>query len=335
MLGFTKTKFGILIATAIFFALLLFTELSPIGDFLTKDGITRDDVAKYRIHILSTPELNKVNSKDTSLNITAELNQLGNSNYFRASGGDDFFAYFKLGNKWDFDKLEPHQLKQQYNQLKPIYSLKYLDGTLFLQKLDQNFRAIELRDSKIDNPKITVFNNNKSAILTWVNDNTQVISLLKDITSSPLEYLNFQGYVEDLVLDKFGKRVYAITLEDKSSNNASISYVEASNSSVEPAKLDTVLSNVSKVGYSSLANTICILDKTRLRILNAQTGASKNILYLKNLFSNSDKIKDGTKLNFKVLDKVPAAFLEDHLIDLRDGFIVDILPGLSEKVFTQ
>lgn len=326
MFGFTKTKLGIVIASAIFLALILLGELSPIGSFFPKNDITKEGIEKYQIQVLELPSLKRVASQKTSLNGVLALRQLGITNYFRVNDDYKNFSYFKLSKDWDFERLETLELQHLSKRLPPYYSLSMIEGTLTLLRLDQPFRSIGLSQDSVKSPKIIVFNNHQSAIMSWLNGKEAVLGLLKDISKSTLEYPEFKNPVARIIIDKYGTRAYATTFGDKESKAGKICYIDVQSDSKEAIELDTTISRESEVAYSAKANTICILDDSRLRILNANNGKVVKIIYLED---KKDALNERTTF-FEILDNVPAAFLNQKLLDLRDGSVVDILPGFSK-----
>ena len=338
----TRAKAGIILATLFFLGLILFGELAPLGDFLPVNGITREGVEKYRIHVLSTPGLDKVLSKETSLNVTARIDGFkADKNLFRLDGGYDFFAYSRLNAEWDFEDAEPKPGAKgiHYSVVKKAKGEK--DGKSknewVLKKNDIEVGTIDGASSESFDaekpPSVTPLFNGKFLLLTSGDEPVRTKSVIKDPDDPALTPLHFGGEVENIYTDREGAKIFAKVKESEgtgintSTFSYALRYVDL-DSQIEPKSFDIPLTKAAKVCYNAKANAIAVLDPEKLRILDAGSGRPREIIYPEKLFKKKRK---ELPLDMVSLTGVPALLLNDTLIDLRDGSIVDSLPGFTAK----
>lgn len=330
----TRAKAGIVFATLFFLALILFGEIAPLGDFMPTNGITRTGVDKYRIHILSTPGLDKVLSKETDLNVTAKVeNFRSDSRLCRLNGGYDFYSYRKLTPEWEFVEEEPEQnwaplqysLTTNEEKKELLLSKNNLEGKVISGNstaLLEKAKSLSVIPLKVDK-YLLIFEGEKPMESAY---------FIRDPEKPELEEVNFKTPVEELYFDKEGSRVFARTRDNEGTGiNTStypyrISAIDLEEKPLALKALNLPLSKEATVSYNAKADALSILDPEKLRIVEASSGQVRKILYIDKLL----KEKEPTT-NMVSISGVPALFLNDKLIDLRDGSIVDSLPGFSRK----
>lgn len=329
MHGFVKTKVGVVIATIIFLALIIFGELTSFGDLFPQNEITKVGVPKYRIHILKIPKLEKVASKSTDLNSSVILKQLGKSRVFRAWGGKEFFDYFLLNKDWAFEKPGETALENLFKEKSttPHYSVGLDEKKVTLKENDKDLYELDFKEVR-STKEITVstFNDDSSLLLNFKNN--EKLAYLKDLRSPKVSYLNFSEQVTDTYFDENDSRIYAkIKEKDRTGVNASalgykLLFIDILDKKKSVHELNCALQKDSRVFYNATAKVIGILDKEKFRILNRDNGNVIEINYMKEMFPQ--KLKHEPTI--VSLTKVPAAIINNLLIDLRDGSLVEKLP---------
>lgn len=341
MRGFVKTRIGVAVLAVLFLILLLTSELSPLNDLLAKNEITASGVAKYRIHILATPGLEKLENKLSNMNSTVILEQLPASNYFRADGGHGFHDYFLLTDKWDFKNLEPTTKNNKQKpananieqnspevpdlpeDLSPDYRLELEEDAVFLMKNDQSYFQLPL-DKSLVGP-VSLFNKRNSAAINPAESGTTKIYLIPDLGKPEFKTIDCKQQIVDTAIDPFGSRIYVlikkIESKDDNSTRRSILMVDLK----EPERINSTATPVSfhsKIFFNQAAEALLILDQEKLRIIDATTGSVRSIYNFKKEEHLSEK-------DIVVLPGVPGALIKEDLIDLRSADKIDTLIGFS------
>ncbi|MCA9803699.1 MAG: hypothetical protein KC777_17125 [Cyanobacteria bacterium HKST-UBA02] len=314
MQGFVKTRVGIAIAGILFLLLVFVMELSPLQDLFGGDAITRSGVAKFRIHILSTPVLDKLENKLTSLNSTVDIEQLSGSDYFYVDGGHGHHAYFKLTAGHDFERAgKMAGSSNEHVELPPDMPVDIRlgdeDGKPVLLKNDSPL--LELPESS-KNGKFAVFNKEKSALVASESS----IHLIADLDKPSLKTIDCRDKIVDLSVDREGARIFVLVKKADNAGKKSeqgrrtlkVIDLESNPDKIEDLKIP--VSFHSRIFYNHASLALLILDKEKIRILDAQDGSVR-------LIRNFTKEPPLEEQDVVVLSGVPAAILKEAVVDLR------------------
>lgn len=315
MKGFVKTRVGIAIAGVLFLLLVLVMELSPLQDLLGGDAITRSGVPKFRIHILSTPVLDKLENKLTTLNSAVDIEQLSGSDYFFVDGGHGHHAYFRLTAGHDFERAGKmaggsNEHVELPEDMPVDVRLGDEDGKPVL--LEKDSPLIDLpAESKAG--RLAVFNKGKSALLAGESS----IHLIADLDKPSLETIDCRDKIVDLAVDREGSRLFVLVKKaddaGKKSEQGRRTLKVIDLESPDPDKLEDLkipVSFHSRIFYNHAALALLILDEEKIRILDAQDGSVR-------LIRNFSKEPPLEEKDVVVLSGVPAAILKEAIIDLR------------------
>lgn len=314
MEGFVKTRVGIAIAGFLFLLLVVAMELSPLQDLLGGDAITRSGVPKFRIHILSTPILDKLENKLTTLNSSVDIEQLSGSDYFYVDGGHGHHAYFKLTPGHDFERAgkmagDSKDRVELPPEMPVDVRLGDIEGKTVLLKNDS--LLVDL-PADCTTGKLAVFNKNKSALLASESS----IHLIADLDKPSLETIDCRDKIVDLAVDREGTRIFVLVKKaddaDKKSEQGrrtlKVIDMETKPDSIEDLKIP--VSFHSRIFYNHASLALLILDREKIRILDARDGSVR-------LIRNFSKEPPLEEKDVVVLSGVPAAILKEAILDLR------------------
>jgi hypothetical protein len=353
----TKTRVT-MAAVAMFFAgIILFGEMSLIAELIPSNGLTRTDVGKYRVDIFETPSLQRVANKMSTLNCTANLEQLGWSKNFRASDEHDHYAYFKLKEETDFEKVEPQKsgiLPGESSDTPSHFSLQKRDGKIFVLKNDVEIGALTgIASGDMENwdfikcPPL-IFNYGKSAVIYRTGKTTLAapgcayIEDLNKPVATPVT--NFQD-LETGAADRFGKQFFALshdTIPQTAPQEMKLVGANFDGRTPVVATFPTSVVQKTALFHCAPAATLALIDTDKIRIVDARNGEAIAVHFHRDLFSpfklaaqNRNAEQRGEKTEsaqealkyprFDILPGVPAALFGGKLIDMRNGNIVDTL----------
>ncbi len=333
--NFSKTRAYAAIAALFFLSIILLAEFSPLADLLAGNEITRSGVQKYRIHILAPPELTKVASKLTTVNQTVKLDKLAGTNSFRLDGGQGYYSYCKLDSNWEFGEIASQKDRDAVVE-GAFYSLvQESNNKPAIHLNDRRLRALEI-SAPDGSARLFVLNGNRSGLVTTGAGKSFKIYYIADIKKSPARRIDFKDQVRAIYYDENAARFYARTVsaDNKDSTAINTSVYPQRLKYIDPARsweiksLDIPIQDDAQVAYISNGEALCVLDREKLRVFGADDGRVREIIYLKDHFKAGEN--DGRD-SLVALPMVPAVLLNDVLVDVRDGSIVDTLPGFTEK----
>lgn len=333
--NFSKTRAYAAIAALFFLSIILLAEFSPLADLLAGNEITRSGVQKYRIHILAPPELTKVASKLTTVNQTVKLDKLAGTNCFRLDGGQGYYSYCKLDSNWEFGEIASQKERDAVVE-GAFYSLaQESKNKPAIHLNDRHLRTLEI-SAPDGSARLFVLNGNRSGLVTTGAGKSFKIYYIADLKKSPARRIDFEDQVRAIYYDENAARFYARTVsadnEDSTAINTSVypqrlRYIDPARS-WEIKSLDIPIQDDAQVAYLSKGEALCVLDREKLRVFGADNGQVREIIYLKDHFKTAKKNRRDSLV---ALPMVPAVLLNDVLVDVRDGSIVDTLPGFTEK----
>lgn len=77
------------------------------------DGLTRSDVPRQTVHVVKIPGMKILVEKNTVLNVSASMEQLPDTLFFRASDIRLHEGFYKLGPGWNFEKIDRSALPER------------------------------------------------------------------------------------------------------------------------------------------------------------------------------------------------------------------------------
>ena len=336
--SFSKTRVYAVIAALFFLSIILLAEFSPLTGLLSGNEITRSGVEKYRVHIMAPPELTKVASKLTTVNQTVKLDRLAGTSIFRLDGGQGYYSYRKLNSQFELEELASQKDRDTIIE-GAFYSLgadsKNSNNKPAILLNDRRLRSLDLSDSE-NSARLYVLNGNRSGLVTTGSGKSFKVFYIADLKKSAPKRIDFKDEIRAIYYDENATRVYAKTssARDDSSTAINTSVYNQSLKYIDPAQsweiksLDIPVQQDAQVAYLSKGEALCVLDREKLRVFGADDGQVREIIYLKDHF----KTRKGDKEDSLVaLPMVPAVLLNDILIDVRDGSIVDTLPGFTDE----
>lgn len=360
----TRGRMSLAVIAVFFMFLVVAGEVLQFTDLLGVNGITRGDVPKYRLHVLNIPMLEKVLIKPTTINVTAEMDQLGTSDVFRAHDDNSHHAYFRMNQNYDFENIEPLSTGAfpLSPDAPPHYGFDFQKGKTVIERNDKYFTELtfpngggdpELRESSI-------INYGRSAV-TYVKRNITDTCIYIERLASPTAKI-VAGVTSVLAAtgDPYGQQFFALTAPPKGKPSDPLMYLVGVNfDKLQPdgnyrkVTFDVpIKTSDTRLHHSSLSRSLTIIDADELRIIDASDGKLRAHYRLVEKTGNSGSPQDKHKneqvdqngkhesaLNtvpkFTIIPGVPAAIFGSKLIDLRSGEVVDTLDGYGKNsVFT-
>jgi hypothetical protein len=332
----SRTRLTIAAAALFFIALILIPALSPLGELLPSNGLTRTDVGKFRVDIFETPSLKRIANRMTTLNSTVVLEQLGWSSMFRAYDEHNHHAYFEL-TKSDFVQFqvgENGSLPKVTEKTISHFSTSQKDGKVFVLKNDRELAqvtGITNGASEQWNSAPLIFNYGRSAILYRYSEESQgspAVAYIADLNRpSAVLVPEFQS-LETVSADRFGKQLFGLSRDTVHDTALTQRKLVGANFDYKPPAVATFETGVlmeTELFHCGPAAALALVDAEKLRIISARNGEPRAVYYFKEIFDQTQ-----SKPDFEILPGVPAAILGDRLIDMRSGKIVDRLRNFSK-----
>ena len=364
----TKTRVTIAIVALFFIALILVPALTPLGELLPSNGLTRTDVGKFRVDVLETPSLKRIENRTTTLNSSVAMEQLGWSTMFRAYDEHNHHAYFKL-TKTDFEKIqisEDGSLPQTSEKTVSHYSFQKHDGKIFVLKNDQQIAELTgIAPGDIDNWNLTaypplIFNYGKSAVLYRTGKTTKespAVAYIENLDKPAAVLVPEFQYLESANADRFGKQFFALSNDTISDTALTQRKLIGANFDYKPpavAAFETGVLMETKLFHCAPAAALALVDAEKFRVISARNGQPFSVNYFRDVLdakqmqelSKNQNPNVGNEGNqpgasngsdnqlrqpqFEILPGVPAAIFGDKLVDMRTGKIVDTLRNFSK-----
>ena len=353
----SRTRLTIAAVALFFVALILVPALTPLGELLPSNGLTRTDVGKFRVDVFELPSLKRVENRMTTLNSSVVLEQLGWSTMFRAHDEHDHHAYFEL-KQTDFVPFkigENGSLPRTSEKTLSHFSFIRNDGAIFVFKNDTKLIKVagiasgDLQNWNLDECPPLIFNYGKSAALYNVNSKgAPAVAYIADLNKpSAILVPEFQS-LEKVAADRFGKQLFALSGDTMHDTALTQRKLVGANFDYKPPAVATFETGVlmeTELFHCGPAAALALVDAEKLRVISARNGQPIAVYYFKEIFSEQ-QLKDmtNTGLNagdpagknrlsyprFEILPGVPAAICGDKLIDMRTGKIVDTLRNFSK-----
>ncbi len=312
----TRTRLSIAIAALLFLALVLIGEFTPLGDLIPANGITRTDVAKYRTHVLSTPALEKIENKISTLNVTATLEQLGNSNVFRAHDEHGHCAYFRLNNQFDFEEIKtqakgelpaPDANTPSYYAVKPsnngvaILKNDAEIAAISKQEIDQAFAQAASGDNDQGDKRLEfdsndcqtfIINYGKSAVVYSKGKNGPSCFFIADLSQPKVAAVPQLRNIVRASADRYGKQFFVLTdPSGGSQSSTTLKLIGVNFDSQKPgiAKFDIPASMDTRLFHCAPAGSLALVDKEKLSVIDSSKGRSLAVHYFRDLIASASQ----------------------------------------------
>lgn len=366
----TRGRMSLAVIAVFFMFLVVAGEFLQLTDLLGVNGITRGDVAKYRLHVLNVPTLEKVLIKPTSVNVTAVMDQLGTSDVFRAHDDNDHHRYFRINQNYEFETVEPLSTGAfpLSPDAPPFYDFEFQRGKTIIERNDKYFNELTFPNGGGDPNarQACIINYGRSAVNFVKRNITDTCIFIERLANPSAKIIPGLTSILEATGDPYGKQFFALTAPPKSKpSDPLMSLVGVNFDSKEPdgnfrkVTFDVPIeTSDTRLHHSSLSTSLTIVDADRLRIIDASSGKLRAQYQLvdkkegstgrqnkpesvtdeKNRKDNKSGQKDSaldTIPRFTIIPGVPAAIFGNKLIDLRSGEVVDTLDGYGRNsVFT-
>lgn len=304
------------IALTAFFIILVgigeFTDWLPLGRIWKSRQ--QNAIQDCRVNILTTPDLQKIGKKMTTIDRYANVEQVGKSPFFRVQ---------TLGKKTAFYKLtEPDYQFVQVTDLVTMQPFTLVDfivekGKLRISVNDKLATSLTLDWDKStkENTLIQRTNSETAAFIVKIDDKNDSVAYLADFSKPKLELVKGLSEIQYCAGDKAGAN---LILVDKKGNIFRVD-IEKNLARVKPVCVYN--DQIDDIEYSARAEAILILDRSQLKltILDAKTGVKRGVL----------PIDKGDTVN--VISGTEGGLVDNELIDLVTGRVVEELPGFCKK----
>lgn len=337
----TKTRVSIALVALFFIALILVPALTPLGELLPSNGLTRTDVGKFRVDVFETPSLKRIENRTTTLNSCVVMEQLGWSTMFRAHDEHDHHGYFDL-TKTDFAKLQigkDGSLPRTSDETVSHYGFQKRDGKIFVLKNDEEIAEVSgIASGDIENWNLSecpplIFNYGKSALLYHTGKTTKeapAVAYIEDL-NKPAAVLvpEFQD-LESANADRFGKQFFALSHDTVRDTALTQRKLIGANFDYKPpavAAFETGVLMETTLFHCGPAAALALVDAEKFRVISARNGNPLSVNYFRDVFGEKQLEQPP---HFEVLPGVPGALCGDKLIDMRSGKIVDTLRNFSK-----
>lgn len=308
------------IALTAFFIILVgigeFTDWLPLGRLWKQSQM--HTVQDCRVNLLTTPDLQKIGKKITTIDRYADFKQVGKSAFFRVE---------TLGKKWTFYKLsEPDFQFEPVSDLNLMRPFSYVEfnvdkGKLRIYVNDKLVSSLSLGSEKYTNENALI-KRTSSELGTFVvrlQDKADSVGYLADLNKPKIEWLKGLSNLLFSASDKAGKSLIVV---DKKGN---FTRADIEKNVVKVKPICIYRDEFDDIKYSAKAEALILIDRlhSQLTILDANTGVKRGSL----------PIAKGEQVN--VISGTEGAILDNKLIDLVTAVIVEELPGFcKESIFT-
>jgi len=316
------------------YLLLLLFLLTPASALAQREairllnGITRTDVPKMTVSTYRLPSLEKIEDLPTCINVSAELEQLG-ERYFEAFDTNGNEAYFVLDREYKFQPVDKKTVtsfmdahKAQY--VKQLIGRPVNDKEIDIyenQKLISRFNSPSKHHIPADGSTFYFFNDGKSVGFY----DQEHLYVVKDIHHPTIATYKSPGMCFGVFGDPTCKHFYTEQMEDGGNNRIfSFCRFDPFNAAMQPRFAVLSGKEVYNVGQclyvKDLDRIVCPLNSGNLDIFDGTSG--KGILSTK-LFSDDR----GTARALLKVGGKSVGLIGNKLVDISDGRILGELPG--------
>ncbi|MCW5822665.1 MAG: hypothetical protein KIT34_07655 [Cyanobacteria bacterium TGS_CYA1] len=304
------------IALTAFFIILVgigeFTDWLPLGRVWKSKQ--QNAVQDCRVNILTTPDLQKVDKKITTIDRYANVEQVGKSAFFRVETLGKKTAFYKLTEP-DYQFVQVADLVSM--QPFALIEFKIEKGKLKISVNDKLATSLPLDwdKSTVENTLIQRTNSETAAFIVKMDDKSDSVAYLADLNKPRLELVKGLSDLQFCAGDNAGANLIAV---DKKGNVFRVE-IEKNLARVKPVCIYN--DQIDDIKYSAKAEALLILDRTQLKltVLDARTGIKRGILS----FEKGDIVN--------VISGTEGGLVDNELIDLVTGQVVEELPGFCKK----
>lgn len=304
------------IALTAFFIILVgigeFTDWLPLGRIWKQNR--QNVVQDCRVNVLTTPDLQKIEKKITSIDRYAYISQIGKSAFFRVEELDKKATFVKLTEP-DFKFVAVTDL----STMRPFAFVDYKieKGKLRILVNDKLANSLDLGSDKFTDQNILIkrTNSEKGTFIVRLQDKSDSVIYLADVNKPKLDFVKGLSNIEFCASDTAGVGLIVV---DRKGN---FSRVDIEKDVPTSRLICTYNSQIDDIKYSAKAEALLILDRAHLKltILDAKTGVQRGILSM----SKGDAVD--------VISGTEGGILDNDLIDLVTAQVVEELPGFCKK----
>ncbi len=308
------------IALTAFFIILVgigeFTDWLPLGRLWKQSQV--HTVQDCRVNLLTTPDLQKIGKKITSIDRYADFKQVSKSAFFRVGTLAKKWTFYKLSNP-DY-QFEP---VSDLNMMRPFAFVEYSvdKGKLRINVNDKLVSSLSLGSEKYtsENAQIQRTSSELGTFVVRLQDKADSVGYLADLNKPKIEWMKGLSNLTFSASDKAGQSLIVV---DKKGN---FLRVDIEKNAVKVRPICTYKVEFDDIKYSAKAEALILIDRahSQLTILDARTGVKRGSL----------PIAKGEQVS--VISGTEGAILDNKLIDLVTCVIVEELPGFCKKsIFT-
>ncbi len=338
----SRGRLGIAVAAVIFLLIVIVGELTPLGQLL--NPLTE----KLRIHVLSTPNLDKLKTQQTVLDVSDRVQQIPNSNVLRVDNRTGQHHYFVINDKWDLREIAPNasgDMPPEGVTAVPYITFQEASDHVDLLKFDvvtgplTGFTVGARTDFDFEKNPPLIINYGNSAVL-YRRGKTHVpipdLAYVPDFNQKVAIVVPEISDIEKVAADRFGKQFFAIT-SDADTDELRLVGVNFDAPKPLVVTFDTPVNKDTQLFHCGPAATLVLIDQEKLRIVSARDGKAIATHYHKDFLHNLNGKNSPFKSweeelpPFQIVPGVPAAIFADKLIDLRDGELADTLYDFGPK----
>lgn len=304
------------IALTAFFIILVgigeFTDWLPLGRIWKQSQ--QNTVQDCRVNILSTPDLQKIDKKLTSIDRYALVKQVQKSPFYRVETLDKKATYYKLTEP-DFQFVAISDL----NTMKPFAMVDFgvEKGKLRIYVNDKLVNSLVLGSEKQSEERTRILRTSSDVgtFIVRMQDQADSVIYLADLNKPKLDFVKGLSDIQFCASDQAGS---SLILLDKKGNFLRVD-IEKNAPHVKP--ICTFIEQLDDIKYSAKAEAILIVDRSHLQliILDAKTGVKRGVL----------PMAKGASIS--VISGTDGGLIDNELVDLVTGEKVEELPGFCKK----
>lgn len=337
----SRSRVGLAVAALVFLVIILVGEFTPIGQLLQFGS------NKLRIHILSTPILDKMKTEQTVIDVSDRVQQIPYSNLLRVDNRGRH-TYYVMSDKWELHEVVPEangEMPPEGRTLVPYISFSETTDHVDELRYDvvigplTGFTVGAGTDFDFEHNPPLIINYGNSAVL-YRRGKTRVpipdLAYVADFNQKVAVVVPEVGNIEKVAADRFGKQFFAITSD---SDTDELRLVGVNFDAPKPivVNFETPVNKDTQLYHCGPAAAVVLLDQEKLRIIGATDGKVIATHYHKDFLRNLNVKNSPFKSweeeipPFQIVPGVPAAIFADKLIDLRDGELADTLYDFGPK----